>query len=440
MLRRFILWSLICLFSNLVYATKITVRITNPLESTPTVYLPEGDALPIKVNAQGQGKITFNLQQAGYVKVGYNYVTRLFWLDTTSHLDLSFGGATFYKQIDIKGDNLNINQYLNKTNFHFAQINDTELSEADFLQKADSLLKENQQVLNKSNLPASFKAKETQRLVYYSYQTLPSYPQFHKRISKEKNYEPSQAYWNKLKKVATFNGNLLATEDYQSFIAEAVSELSKHEFPNLKGIDRLTAYIAKNIHDARVAEFLVYRRVYAHVQSKGLDNPSYEKAFKKYVKSPKLIQKFDQLCAQFNSLGKGSLSVDFNASDIHGKKVSVKELRGKYVYIDIWATWCVPCRRELPHLAKLEEKYKDADIHFVSISCDTNQKAWVKMVTTKGMKGIQLHFDDDSFMKQYMIKGVPHFILLDKEGKIVSSDMTRPSDPATSALFEKILK
>ena len=440
MLRKFVLWSFICLFSNLVYATKVTVHITNPLKSVPTVYLPEGDALPIKVNAQGQGEITFNLQQAGYVKVGYNYVTRLFWLDKTSNLHLTFDGATFYKHIDIKGDHLNINQYLNKTTFHFAQINDTELSESDFLQKSDSLLKENLKALDKSNLPAAFKAQEAKRIVYYSYQTLPSYPQFHKRISKEKSYNPSQNYWSKLKEVAAFNGNLLATEDYQSFIAEAVNELSKHEFPNLKGIDRLTAYIAKNITDARIAEFLVYRRVYAHVQNKGLDEPNYEKAFKKYVKSPKLTQKFNQLCAQFNSLGKGSLSVDFNASNIQGKKVSVKELRGKYVYIDIWATWCVPCRKELPHLAKLEEKYKDADIHFVSISCDTNRKAWEKMVKAKSMKGIQLNFNDDSFMKQYMIKGVPHFILLDKEGKIVSSDMTRPSDPATTALFEKILK
>ena len=440
MLRKFILGSFICLFSMLTYATTITVRIANPINSVPTLYLPDGDEFPIKVNAQGQGEITFKVQQAGYVKVGYNYATRLFWVDPTSTLQLSFNGDSFYKQINIKGDNLAINNYLNQTSFTVAQINDTELKEAAFLQKSESLLNAILNNLNKSNLPASFKATEAKRSLYLAYQALPSYPEFHKRITKDNAYKPTQSYWNKLSGVAAFNGDLLAMEDYQSFIIEATRELSKKEFPNLKGINRLTAYIDKHVQDKRVAEFLVYRQVYAHVQSKGLDDKNYVNAFNKYVKSPKLVKRFNELCAQFNNLGKGSMSADFHATNIKGQQVSLKDLRGKYIYIDIWATWCVPCRKEMPHLVKLEEKYKDADIHFVSISCDTNRKAWERMVTTKNMKGIQLHFSDNSFMKKYMIEGVPHFILLDKEGKIISADMTRPSDPATTELFEQLLK
>lgn len=440
MLRKFILWSFISLFSMLTYATTITIRIANPIKSVPTLYLPDGDEFPIKVDKQGQGMITFQVQQAGYIKVGYNYATRLFWVDPTSTLQLSFKGDEFYKQIDIKGDNLAINNYLNQTSFTVAQINDTEMKEAAFLQKSESLLNAILSNLNQSKLSASFKDIEAKRSLYLAYQALPSYPEFHKRITKDNTYKPSQNYWNKLKEVAVFNGNLLVMEDYQSFIIEATRELARKEFPALKGINRLTAYIDKYVNDTRVAEFLIYRNVYAHVQSKGLDDKNYENAFKKYVKSPKLVKNFNALCTQFNNLGKGSLSADFNATDITGKKVSLKDLRGKYVYIDIWATWCVPCRKEMPHLLKLEEKYKNADINFVSISCDTNRKAWEKMVTTKNMKGIQLHFSDNSFMKKYMIEGVPHFILLDKEGKIVSADMTRPSDPATTALFEKLLK
>ncbi len=79
------------------------------------------------------------------------------------------------------------------------------------------------------------------------------------------------------------------------------------------------------------------------------------------------------------------------------------------------------------------------DIYFVSISCDNNKKAWENRVRA-GLKGIQLHFvNGDTFMNDYMIKGIPRFILLDKEGKIISVDMSRPSDPKTIAKLDELL-
>ena len=119
--------------------------------------------------------------------------------------------------------------------------------------------------------------------------------------------------------------------------------------------------------------------------------------------------------------------------------VSSEDLKGKVVLINIFATWCGPCQREIPHLQKLEEKYHGKDIYFVSISCDNNKKAWENRVRA-GLKGIQLHFvNGDTFMNDYMIKGIPRFILLDKEGKIISVDMSRPSDPKTIAKLDELL-
>ena len=119
--------------------------------------------------------------------------------------------------------------------------------------------------------------------------------------------------------------------------------------------------------------------------------------------------------------------------------VNSEDLKGKVVLINIFATWCGPCQREIPHLQKLEEKYHGKDIYFVSISCDKNRKVWENRVRA-GLKGIQLHFvNGDTFMNDYMIKGIPRFILLDKEGKIISVDMSRPSDPKTIAKLDELL-
>ncbi len=79
-------------------------------------------------------------------------------------------------------------------------------------------------------------------------------------------------------------------------------------------------------------------------------------------------------------LKEGDQAPTFKYLDINGKEVSLSDLKGKYVYIDVWATWCGPCRYELPHLKELEKKMHGKKIVFVSISCDKDKAAWEKMV------------------------------------------------------------
>lgn len=90
--------------------------------------------------------------------------------------------------------------------------------------------------------------------------------------------------------------------------------------------------------------------------------------------------KFDAYCARALKTAPGQPAPDFSFPDMDGNMVSLEDLRGKYVYIDIWATYCSPCRAEIPYLQKLEEKLKDKNIYFVSISVDTNKKTWENMV------------------------------------------------------------
>ena len=136
-------------------------------------------------------------------------------------------------------------------------------------------------------------------------------------------------------------------------------------------------------------------------------------------------------------LKEGDQAPTFKYLDINGKEVSLSDLKGKYVYIDVWATWCGPCQYELPHLKELEKKMHGKKIVFVSISCDKDKAAWEKMVKEQGLGGVQLHNGGDrEVMTAFGIRGIPRFILLDKEGKIVNPNMTRPSNPET----EKTLK
>ncbi len=135
----------------------------------------------------------------------------------------------------------------------------------------------------------------------------------------------------------------------------------------------------------------------------------------------------------------GDRCPNFSFEDIDGKKVTLKSLKGKYIFIDIWATWCPPCRDELPFLKVLEEKFKDRNIWFVSISCDKDKKKWVEMVKREKLGGIQLHMGDDwSFMEAFGNRKIPRFILVDPKGKIISPKTSRPSEPGTEVMLKAL--
>ena len=135
----------------------------------------------------------------------------------------------------------------------------------------------------------------------------------------------------------------------------------------------------------------------------------------------------------------GKRSPDFKAVDIEGKEYHVADFRGRYVYIDMWATWCGPCKREMPYLKELEEKFADAQIVFLGLSVDKDKAAWEKMVSEGGMTGVQLYLGTgSSFQEAYRIESIPRFILLDKDGMIVSNDMSRPSDASTADALDAL--
>ncbi|HEY0091459.1 MAG TPA: TlpA disulfide reductase family protein [Flavobacterium sp.] len=140
----------------------------------------------------------------------------------------------------------------------------------------------------------------------------------------------------------------------------------------------------------------------------------------------------------------GSVSPTFVYENHKGGKTSLEELRGKYVYIDTWATWCGPCRAEIPFLQKTEEKYKGKNIEFVSISVDLpkDYDKWKKMVSEKNLGGIQLIADNNwnsDFIRAYGINSIPRFILIGPDGKVISANADRPSSPNLVPMLDKLL-
>ena len=133
----------------------------------------------------------------------------------------------------------------------------------------------------------------------------------------------------------------------------------------------------------------------------------------------------------------GEPAIDFNYPDIEGNEISLTSFKGKLVYVDVWATWCGPCKAEIPSLQKLETDYHGKDITFMSVSVDTDKEAWEKMVAEKELGGVQLWADGWSkITKDYAIFGIPRFLLFDAKGNVISTNAPRPSSDEIRELLE----
>ena len=103
---------------------------------------------------------------------------------------------------------------------------------------------------------------------------------------------------------------------------------------------------------------------------------------------------------------------EFKLESIEGGQVALSDLKGKYVYIDIWATWCGPCLRQIPAMKELEEKYRGKNIEIMSVSVDSekDKDKWRKMIEVREMKGIQLFAGRTSVFIE-IIKSKPYLNL-----------------------------
>jgi len=125
-------------------------------------------------------------------------------------------------------------------------------------------------------------------------------------------------------------------------------------------------------------------------------------------------------------------------TDSAGKTVRIKDLKGKYVYLDVWASWCRPCINEFPFFDAMRAELKDKNIVFVQVSCDQVERRWRNGMGFNNRKAKDHQWwinGNEAFMKELRAFTIPRYLLIDKQGKLIDSFMTRASDPNTKTVL-----
>lgn len=399
------------------------------------LYVPDST---YKVTLDSTGSASVKLADginAEYGELRYGRTGLLLYIQPGKSFDVSLDFEGKKMIPEFTGEGAGINVFLNKR--HGGDL-DFKAEEAQFIQSLEEMEKNQFANLDTLGFAPEFVAIEKNRLHYLFYKALAIYPSYHAYYTKNENFQPSPVYYDLLRSQIKEDESLLKLDEYKNTLSSCIQVYSTKDIEDRDALVNLEAtlkYVDRNISNQKIASFLVDKFVADYLYRSSVGN--FDEIISTYdakVTSPEQRAKSNWL-----KLAKGQPSIPFKYLDINDNEVSLADLVGKYVYIDIWRTSCGPCRNELRVLKELENNYKDKNIVFVSISFDPDKELWKKTVTDEAFGGIQLHNGGDyEFTWGFMVRTIPRFILLDKEGHIIRADMTRPSNPETIQMFESL--
>jgi thiol-disulfide isomerase/thioredoxin len=189
----------------------------------------------------------------------------------------------------------------------------------------------------------------------------------------------------------------------------------------------LNRYVEKKIGGSNSIEQLNIAQKEIQVFVEAINNPALKK---------NLSSSFTEKKQQLMQVQIGKPAPAFTLPSDHGKVFNLADFKGKVIYIDLWASWCGPCRQEMPAYKKLSDKFKtNPQIAFVSIAVHDGEKEWRTALREEKPDWLQLYDKDGTVAQSYIANAIPKYILIDKEGKMLSFDAPSPGNAQAEQLI-----
>ena len=384
---------------------------------------------------------TLKIDDKGYYTIIANKKQFNLYLSDTVDTKINFD----YKKsenVQFKGTNANINNYFVQKKEKFSEIlvNANKLfslEEQDFLDKMDEYKEALTELSISNNLSADFLKSEVKNIEYEYLRNISNYQDFYGTLTGDKDFTTSEDFPDPLENFNYSSGDdYVNSYSYRKMLETQLETLAKEN--NKDGEDYYLTYletVQTEVTDPIAKNDLLYKSAAAGITY--TDN--LKEFYTKFIAYSTNKEHKDKVSKSYNTLkstAKGQPAPKFKDFENYaGGTTSLDDLlgKGKYLYIDVWATWCGFCKREIPLLKKLEEEYHGKNIEFVSISVDdkAQHKKWKQTIVDREMTGVQLFSgkkqSELEWAQKFLIKGLPKFIIIDPDGNIVNPNAPAPS-------------
>ncbi|MDC0466293.1 TlpA family protein disulfide reductase [bacterium] len=321
------------------------------------------------------------------------------------------------------------------------------LSQEKFILVVNKIYKNYIDLLNASQgISEEFKQKEYKEIEFAHINNIENYEQYYQYLTKDLDFKAEETLYKDYKDFNFNDTEAYETSNaYKRLLETHYQRIAQNEANNNRKDLTLTYLetINNSFSDGSVKEQLMFNYLRYGMKA----NEALESVYKLYKSSSQNSDNLSKVASSYKVLTKltpGKASPKFIYENYIGGMTDLEDLAGKILYIDVWATWCGPCLREIPALKSLENDYHNKNIAFVSLSIDEKKdyQKWRTMIADKELTGIQLMADNNwnsSFVTSYGIKGIPRFILIDTLGNIINSDAPRPSNPEIRKILDELL-
>lgn len=368
-----------------------------------------------------------------YAKLIYGEAVQNVFLGKGGKVKIEFNGKDFMNSLMVGGSLGEVNEYLQSQ--YFPEAPSFGLDWEEFSAEIDKCIDKSVDQLELRGVRKSapgFAELESLRIRYLFGQQLVMYDMWHSSLVP--GYVAGKEYFDRLAADIVEIPELADVADYRQYVIFAISAVLENEsgsrFNAYERTLRSIQYVAERFKDKKVRETIARCLFLEYITSNGISGTAeLQKLVKSVVTDKRMLGEIKQGIGEQDPIKPGKSSPTFSGETIDGGTKGLSEFLGKYIYIDVWATWCSPCKQEIPALKRLEERYADKNIVFVSLSVDKSKEAWQTYVSTNEMSENQLWIGDKSqFISDYRIESIPRFILLDQRGRIIDEDMLRPSN------------
>lgn len=431
----------------------ISGQITNATTNEVTLYGTTDRSFKqvITLAEDGSFNDTLKIKAGDFMLVQERNVTPLN-LNTGNNISVNYDANDLKNSLKITGEGSAISNYLVAKSAKGAELMGagTEVytkEEADYKATMMSIKNAQEDLLMSSDgISDEYKDLEKRNL-YYSYlEKLNMYGMYHAYYAKKEGFKPSDDFLKELDALdynneADFNFSTAykgLVNAYYNNKAKEIADGNEDTETSIVMLDVIKDIKADAIRNTLAYDAVSFNMTYSDKVEE------YYKGFMAVSTDSKNNKEITEMYDVLKELVKGKPSPKFvDYENYAGGTTSLDDLKGKYVYIDVWATWCGPCLAEIPSLKKVEKKYHGKNIQFLSVSIDDvkDHGKWKDMIKEKELGGVQVFADNNwnsAFVEGYLIKGIPKFILLDPQGNIVTANAPRPSDKKLVELFNEL--